>query len=222
MRQFRAALRLATIAAATALTVASSAKASVLYDSPSSGFAVGDPTISEFLVSNWAADTFTLGAPATVVGVKFETWTDPGTIVQSVDWSIWDSYGTTELASGAAAAVTSVHFAVNLAGFDINIDQFSIPDLSLAAGGYWLRLSNAMGNGSTMIGWDSTVNSSSLPLNNGDSPYPNTFQILGADPDRGGPPAGGVPEPATWALLIAGFASVGVALRRSRAAPLAA
>jgi hypothetical protein len=62
------------------------------------------------------------------------------------------------------------------------------------------------------------VNSSSLALNSGDSPYPNTFQILGADPERGGSPTGGVPEPATWALLIAGFGSVGVALRRSRAA----
>ncbi|HEX4709645.1 MAG TPA: PEPxxWA-CTERM sorting domain-containing protein [Phenylobacterium sp.] len=217
MRQFRATLRLATIAAALAL--AGSAQASVLYDSPSSGFAVGNNTISEFLGSNWAADSFTLSAPATVVGVKFDSWTDPGTIVQSVDWTIWDADGS--LASGTAA-VTSVHFAVNLAGFDINFDQFSIPDLSLAAGAYWLQLSNAMGNGSTMIGWDSTVNSSSLFINNGGAQFPNTFQILGADPDRGVPPAGGVPEPASWALLIAGFAGVGAALRRSRGAALAA
>jgi PEP-CTERM motif len=66
-----------------------------------------------------------------------------------------------------------------------------------------------------------TFNSQSAVLNSTGTQFPNTFEIFGADPDRG-PPAGGVPEPATWALLIAGFGGVGAALRRSRAAPLAA
>ena len=32
------------------------------------------------------------------------------------------------------------------------------------------------------------------------------------------PPVGGVPEPATWAILIAGFGFVGTAMRRRRIA----
>lgn len=37
----------------------------------------------------------------------------------------------------------------------------------------------------------------------------------------GGVPPGGVPEPATWAMLIFGFAGIGAALRRRRSADVA-
>jgi hypothetical protein len=36
----------------------------------------------------------------------------------------------------------------------------------------------------------------------------------------GGGPLGGIPEPATWGLMIAGFGAVGAAMRRNRAAAL--
>jgi hypothetical protein len=216
MRQIRAPLRLATIAAA-ALTLAGSAKASVLYDNPSAGFGIGFNLISG---TAWAQDTFTLGAPATVVGAQFDSWTVQGDKVTTVDWSILD-VNRVAVALGTAD-VSSVHFAVNLDGDDINFDRFSIPTLSLAAGDYWLRLTNATTSEGNEAGWDMTVGSPSQVLNSDGSNLPNTFEIFGADPDRAGAPAGGVPEPATWALLIAGFGATGAALRRSRAAPATA
>jgi PEP-CTERM motif len=222
MRQIRATLCLATIISA-AFALASSAQASVLYNSPSSGFDNGYNYITPHPQFEAAADTFTLGAPATVVGVQFDSWTVPGDIVQSVDWVIWDllpNTGGNGIVAAGNAAVSSVHYVVNLTGFDINIDRFSIPALSLTAGVYWLELFNAQTDGGTLVGWDATQNSQSLFANSSGAQSPNTFEILGPDPDRGGPPAGGVPEPATWALLIAGFGSVGVALRRSRASSL--
>jgi PEP-CTERM motif len=42
-----------------------------------------------------------------------------------------------------------------------------------------------------------------------------SFNVAPAPP----PPVGGVPEPASWALLIAGFGLTGAAVRRRRAAP---
>jgi hypothetical protein len=42
------------------------------------------------------------------------------------------------------------------------------------------------------------------------------FTITSAQFDRG---AGGIPEPSTWALMIAGFGGLGAMLRRRRAAP---
>jgi PEP-CTERM motif len=224
MRQIRATLCLATIVSA-ALALAGSAQASVLYNSPSSGFDNGFSYITTNQQFQAAADSFTLGAPATVVGVQFDSWTAPGDTVQSVDWVIWDlmpNTGGNGILAAGNAAVTSAHYVVNLPGLDINIDQFSIPAMSLAAGVYWLELFNAQTDGGTLVGWDATQNSQSFFTNTSGAQSPNTFEILGADPDRGGGPDGGVPEPATWALLIAGFASVGVALRRSRASALAA
>lgn len=48
-------------------------------------------------------------------------------------------------------------------------------------------------------------------------PILNTQGISGAVLyGPGGPPPGGVPEPATWAMMIAGFGATGFALRRSR------
>ena len=35
-------------------------------------------------------------------------------------------------------------------------------------------------------------------------------------PPAAGPPAGGIPEPAAWALMILGFGGAGAALRRAR------
>ncbi|HEX4712353.1 PEPxxWA-CTERM sorting domain-containing protein [Phenylobacterium sp.] len=212
MRQFRATLSLATIAAA-ALILAGSAQASVLYDSPSAGFAVGYNYIS---FGGWAEDSFTLGAPAAVVGAQFDSWTVQGDKVTSVDWSILDS-NRVAVAMGTAA-VSSAHFAVNLAGFDIDFDQFSIPTLSLASGDYWLRLTNATDEQGNGAGWDVTVGSPSQGLNADGSNLPNTFKIFGADPDRGGLPAGAVPEPASWALMIGGFGLAGASLRRRRSA----
>ena len=40
------------------------------------------------------------------------------------------------------------------------------------------------------------------------------FEVLG--PDAAPPTPAGVPEPATWALMIGGFGAAGAALRRRR------
>ena len=56
---------------------------------------------------------------------------------------------------------------------------------------------------------------SSTPRNGGDPIQPLTFRVTVSD-------IGVVPEPATWAMMIAGFATIGVALRRRRrATPMA-
>jgi hypothetical protein len=44
------------------------------------------------------------------------------------------------------------------------------------------------------------------------------FDVLNADTATQGPTEGGVPEPATWGLMLSGFGLAGAALRRRRAA----
>jgi WD40 repeat protein len=44
------------------------------------------------------------------------------------------------------------------------------------------------------------------------------FDVLNADTATQGPTDGGVPEPATWGLMLSGFGLAGAALRRRRAA----
>ena len=58
------------------------------------------------------------------------------------------------------------------------------------------------------------ANSGPITLNNFVDRYASLSQIGGVSGE--GTPVRGVPEPASWALMLLGFAGVGVAMRRSR------
>ncbi|MBT2186741.1 PEP-CTERM sorting domain-containing protein [Sphingobium sp. H33] len=44
------------------------------------------------------------------------------------------------------------------------------------------------------------------------------LDVVGWDLKQASPPTPGVPEPATWAMMIGGFALAGVAMRRRKVA----
>ena len=93
--------------------------------------------------------------------------------------------------------------------------------MNLGPGTYYLVLQNAVTASGNPIYWDenngpSTASDSGIgDLNGFDRPGTNSeaFQILGTT---------GVPEPATWATTILGFGLLGSALRRRKAAAVAA
>ena len=197
---------MAAMAAASALA-AGAASASVLYDNgPLDGVTVGWTINFGFAVS----DSFTLKSAATVTGVTFGAWALPGDSISSIDWGITSTPG--DYADTATAAVTSGPTAPNGLGYDVGVDSFSVGAVSLAAGTYFLVLQNASATNRDVAYWDQNSGPSTATENMNGSISSETFQILGS----------AVPEPSSWALMIAGVCGVGGLLRRRRSGTLVA
>jgi hypothetical protein len=196
--------------AVLALSVAAmsqSAAASVLYDNgPING------TVNALFIDNGQAigDTFTLSSAATVTGVTFGAWTASGQTIAGIDWGITNINGV--VAYNATAPVTDgpVLFT-NGYGYDISTDTFSTGGLSLPAGSYYLWLQNA--TGTDAAAWDINNGPSSSYFAEGGTFYgpsgygSEAFQILGGS---------GVPEAATWTMMLLGVGCIGGALRARR------
>ena len=196
------------------LLAATAGHASILFDSPASGYTAGNDLISGMATpghANYAYDSFTLAAGQTITGARFDSWTLRGDTVQNVDWAIFDN--TLSVIASGTGAVSSTHFAVNFSGYDINFNTFSIAALTPGAGIYALFLENAVSASGRNVGWDETLNNSQSVFDSSQNGhFPNTFQILGT--------SGSVPEPASWALMVLGVTALGVMLRARRLNPI--
>ena len=178
-------------------------------------------------------DFFNLAGPSVLRGVTFGNWltsTETGT---TVEWAIVGSEGsqipvcntcsgTATLTAGASFAVT---FVVGNITF-IGVDQiFSLPDISLGAGTYWLALGDETYNqtGNTYgIYWDmnggpSNVWQNSLGDQSGSNCFDgaglcsNSFTILGSASSLTP-----VPEPLTLSIFGAGLVAAAAIRRRKK------
>ncbi len=211
-----------------AIALAGSTAASTIYSNgPANGQVVGY-TIN----FGWqVADSFTAGSGATAASMSFETWAGDGLasdVPLTVDWEITNgnplSGGVfTVLGSGSATTITATAGVVNGFGFQLFSDTISLGSVGLTCGSNcWIMLQNAVSTDGQPIYWDSNNGPSDAWQNNGSNdlstgcggPFTGgscseTFTIFGTV-------AGGTPEPATWALMLAGFAGLGAALRTRR------
>jgi hypothetical protein len=163
-------------------------------------------------------DSFTLTSAETVTGVNFGVWTLTGDKMLKVDWGITGD--PTAIPDNGTAAVTTGATTPVGGGFSVGVDSFSIGALHLGPGTYYLWLQNAfikngdplfwdINNGPSAASWafdgafNGSLNGAVVPGTNSES-----FQILG----------GAAPEPATWAMMLAGFGGIGAAIRRGRKA----
>ncbi|HSZ51813.1 MAG TPA: PEP-CTERM sorting domain-containing protein [Caulobacteraceae bacterium] len=191
---------LAAFAAASTLA-AGAASASVLYDNGPINGTINAWTVAEgFAVS----DSFTLSSAATVTGVNFGVWELPGDTTSTVDWAI--ATAPAAYPDTGTASVTNGPTTINGFGLAVGEDSFSITPTHLAAGTYYIVLQNASVTNGDPLFWDENDGPSTASQLGTGVIGSESFQILGAS----------VPEPSSWALMMAGVFGMGAVLRRRR------
>ncbi len=210
--------KFAAAIAACATLAASAASASILASVPSNGSVFStladqdNPTVPEnYLVQ------FTLASDSTIDG--FDVYTNPafGSVGFNVTVKVRADVG------GDPAA--------NLFEFTDTIDTRTVLNtsealvgahfagLALSAGTYWMGMSGT----SAELGWNSYDYGVAQPASqrqlNIDAlvPTPPDIHTLGYQVEGEGPATGpGVPEPATWAMMLVGFGGLGAVMRSRR------
>ena len=218
MIDFRFGRRLAAVAAsALALAFAPQASASALYTNGSlvqihNGYPIYEGTA--------LSNSFTLTQRSRVDGVSFGSIFDPESKLLTVDWGISSLPDHAPIDGMAAVSNTLSGSYFGCSCLGIYITKFSIDPIVLDPGTYYLSLQNAVvsdkfGNIDPHYPayWGVNSGPSSArrfcpSCNTGGKPSESEFfEVLGE----------GVPEPATWAMLVGGFSLAGWALRRRRA-----
>jgi hypothetical protein len=213
--------RMRSLAAASALALAgalaSNAGAAVVYDNgPTSGNTDGFTIDGGFAVSN----SFTLSGTTTITGVDFVTWDYPASTVLTVDYGIGSE--PQGFLDEATATVTATDLGANQYGFELYSNHIDLAGDTRRAGTYYLTLQGATTSTGDDVFWDQNDGPSNaysdfygdlsiagpndgLPCT-GACTYSETFDIVAA----------GVPEPATWAMMLVGVGAMGAALRSRR------
>jgi hypothetical protein len=213
--------------AAAACGLAASASASILYNNDWDGVLLnGDCSWSTTCAAgagrgdDFAAQEFTLGSAADIASGGFYELPNYSTGVTSVNWMILDANGTgglpgTVVASGSGAVTGYV-----TSGTGAPEGLFTIGSVSLAAGTYYLAIQGVSVNVGEYLG-GGVAGSGAANTNDGGTTWTSGYvcELGGAcDSSIGVELFGsvGVPEPATWAMMLAGFAGLGAALRLRR------
>jgi hypothetical protein len=211
----------AAMLAAVAALIASSASASVIYSNTPAGSV--HPNGYNVYGFQQVLDSFTDTGNNVATSVSFQTWNDLGGKPLTVDWAIYTSNPFTSSATTVAfgtASVTAVAAGTVFGGnFDLYDDTILLPDVKLSTGTYWL----AFTNGTTSFGTDMFWDENDGPSQAWDSDIGSLFgqRVPGVSGSETFSVDGFAvtPEPATWSLMLAGFAGLGAALRVRRARP---
>jgi hypothetical protein len=178
------------------------------------------------------ADSFTAASGSTATSMSFETWAADSLstdVPQTVDWEITNgnplSGGAfTVVDSGTATAITATALGTNVRDVELFSDSISLPNVALTcSSNCWISLDNGVTADGQPMYWDGNNGPSDAWQNNdigdlstgcadnfsGGGSCSETFTIFGTL-------ASGTPEPATWALMLTGFAGLGAALRARR------
>jgi len=230
-------MKLTTILAGAALAIAlpMAASAGVIYDNPTDN-AAGDCSFNTTCAADvgrgndFAAQLFTLADAATVKSASFTTF-DSGSGGPTANWAFYQADGAgglpgTLVSSGSSSILANVTIGTLFGFYNTNQNFFDLPSVSLGAGSYYFAVQyvtptfqNYLSRGVAGSGAAETFNGGGSWQQN----YENMPSVAVALYDTSyGSAGGGVPEPASWALMIGGFGLAGATLRRRRAMALTA
>jgi hypothetical protein len=170
---------------------------------------------------DFAAQLFTLSSAATVLSGSFVTL-DGGVGGPTVNWAFYGVNGDTSLpglllASGSSSDVHSGDLGGGCCGLAAIRTSFNISSVSLAASSYYFAVQYVTPTFQNYLS-QGVANSGAAETHDGGSNWSANYQGLGGDAvalyDTALP--GGVPEPATWGLMLVGFGGLGAVLRRRR------
>jgi len=199
---------LALAACAIALSLPSFGSASILYS------ALPDNDVSSpNIYFTWSGSAhFSLADDSILDSATLALWMNNAVTPSTLDWSIQDSTGATNLFFGTGAALTNVGpTPVRNGDFSLYYSTFSLPNIDLAAGNYLLHISNCGASDYDGCGWGLVADQTGGG---------NDIQFNGATPATIGTYAFSIqgdaaaPEPATWMMLIPAIAGLAAAIRR--------
>ena len=193
-----------------AMFLCASAQAQVAY---SNG---GPAGLNAFTITGGYAVTnsFTLSSTTTITGFIFAGWTDAGTTFTAIDWGISSTHDFA--IDGTVSLTPSPVLATGFGFYDIRNYQASVAPLTLAAGTYWLGLQNGITSNGDYAYWDIS-NGPSVAYQNFIGNVAN-YAFPGSNSESFSVLSSGVPEAATWVMMVGGFGAAGAAVRRRRTA----
>lgn len=142
---------LSTIALFAGLCLPALAAPIVLYQNGTLDGTTGARDITSYVVSN----SLTLSRTGLLQSVTIGTWTDVGTTLSTVGWAITTGPLLQGTVLGAGTATpTSVYQFDNSRPNSVNLATFSLPDILLGPGTYYLTLHTASSSTATSVFWD--------------------------------------------------------------------
>jgi hypothetical protein len=184
------------------------ASASTLYNNTTASSYLSGA--DSFEVGFSITDSFTLSSASTITDATFASWTPLGDTLTSIQWAIATApFGGTTLDSGTQLDPYTSTVTADVDGiYSIDLNDISIGSLSLAAGTYWLQLSDATASDGGLAFWDISYGPSAAYVDNrGDRQIPSeTFTIQGN--------ASVTPEPSSFLLLGSGLVGLASMIRR--------
>jgi hypothetical protein len=139
-------------------------------------------------------------------------WVLPGDTPTSINWLFGTTPFSSNIASGSSALTVTNSFT-NEFGYNVDTVSFSMGNLNLNPGTYWLTLENATTSNGDPVYWDEN---SGVGCNSPGCPSLAEASGIGTIPSETftleGDGSGSTPEPNTLALLGSGFVGVAVFL----------
>jgi hypothetical protein len=189
------------VATVSLVIFASTASADVVYSNDVLNGTVGAAQISP---SQEISDSFNLSSATFLERATLGLWSRSNTRPESLTWSIGSSPFGSDLGSGVA--LLSSTLVASGASFDVYLSTFDL-NVGLAAGDYWLTLSDGLSTGRAFLGWDINFGpSQAFYRNPGDSGSTDSeyFALEGRP----------LPEPGSLALFAGGLLCAAAVRRR--------